>query len=250
VINWEDLGAIEKLREEGRLSEAMARLEALSEKAETSEDQVPIMLNQALCCCDLHQFAEAVEIAERANFILPADSSLLLFARFCLGCVYERNGELDRAAEHFRNLLREFHNVPLDGSQLSTIRDTQHRLIAILLLVGGPSEALSLIGALKTGAGSPEELAELEYREALALSLLGHNDFAVRQFQKALSGPLLPAHAFQSHFRIAEIFFNEGEHRNAICTFQKALELVPNDSEEAGLTRKWIEAARRMINPS
>jgi tetratricopeptide (TPR) repeat protein len=124
-------------------------------------------------------------------------------------------------------------------------RGVRLRLIASLIVVGHALEPLSIVKALKREEISPEEKAELSYREAEAHGLLGRYDQALGLYQKASSGSLARPLDKLAHFHSGEILYNRGEFSRALRELKIALTRTDADDPHRDIFVEWVTRTLR-----
>ena len=179
MTDWNRVREIQALRESGRPAEALVEFKALREDATDATDISSILLGEALSYRDLGRFDKAAEAASEAVRLLPEENPSRPYAEFSLACVHESDGKFDLAAQEFRVLLMRHADLLNTDEHVQFRRGVQLRLIANLIVLGNAVEPLSIANALKMEDISPEERAELSYREAVAHGILGRHDHAV-----------------------------------------------------------------------
>ena len=118
-------------------------------------------------------------------------------------------------------------------------------MIASLLALGHAVEPLSIANALKTEGVSPEERAELLYREAEAHGLLGRHDHALELYQEAINSPLERSLVARAHFHIGEILYDRKESARALDEFKIAETLAAPGSPDREHFARWVEHMSR-----
>jgi tetratricopeptide (TPR) repeat protein len=250
LIDWDEVRKLDSLRRSGHPSEALAELQRLRITCADNEARASILLNESICYCDLGQYPEAVEAAQIALRLLPAESPSRPFAEFSLACAHQLNGELELAAEELRAFLQQ-HRVLLEaGDNVSLRRDAQHRLAATLISLGHGREPMFLLEILKAEATHPAEVAELNYREAQANVFLGRHAVALDLFEQALAGALDFQFVARAHFHLGEILFGFHEFQRAHREFEIATKLAGKDSPDHDAFANWLRAAADELRKS
>jgi tetratricopeptide (TPR) repeat protein len=245
MTDWNRYHEIDALRESGHPAEALVEFKALRESATDAADIGSILLGEALSCRDLGRFDEAAEAASKSVRLLSEESPSRPYAEFCLACVHESQCKFDQAAQEFRALLKK-HSVLLStGEYMQFRRDVQLRLIANLITLGHAIEPLSIADALRTEDISPEERAELSYREAVAHGLLGRRNHALELYQEAISGPLDRSLVARAHFHIGEVLYDRGEFSRALDEFKIAESLADPSSPDKDHFAGWVKHTLR-----
>jgi tetratricopeptide (TPR) repeat protein len=248
MTDWNRYGEIEALRESGRLAEALLEFKALREGATNAADRSSILLGEALCHRDLGRFDEAVEAASEAVRLLPEESPSRPYAEFSLACVHESEGKFDLAAEEFRALLKRHADLLNTSDEyIQFRRGVQLRLIANLIMLGHAVEPLSIANALMTEDISPEERAELLYREAKAHGSLGRHGYALELYREAINGPLERPLAARAHFHIGEVLYDRGEFSRALDEFRIAETLIDAGSPDREIFAEWVKQTVRAL---
>jgi len=247
VVDWDRYREIDALRESGHPAEALVQFKALRETATDSADISSIFLGECLSYRDLGRFDEAAEAASEAVRLLPEKSTSRPYAEFCLVCTHESVGKFDLAANGFRALLKVHADLLSTDEYIQFRRGVQLRLIANLIALGHAVEPLSMVNTLKAEDISPEERAELSYREAVAHGLLGRHDHALELYQEAISGPLERSLAARAHFHIGEVLYDRGEFSRALDEFKIAETTAdprsPDKAHFAGWVKHTLQAA-------
>jgi tetratricopeptide (TPR) repeat protein len=134
-----------------------------------------------------------------------------------------------------------------DNEQIELRHDAQLRLIENLISLGHSVEPLSIANALKTEDISPEQRAELSYREAEAHRLLGRHDHALALYQEAINGPLARSLVARVHFHVGEVLYDRGEFPQALGEFKIAENLADPASPDKDDFAKWVEHTLRAV---
>ena len=202
---------------------------------------------EALSYRDLGRFNEAAEAASEAVRLLPEESPSRPYAEFSLACVHEGEGKFDQAAQEFRTLLKRHADFLSTDEYIQFRRGVQLRLIANLIVLGHAVEPLSIANALKTQDISPEERAELSYREAVAHGLLGRQEHALELYQEAITGPLERSLVARAHFHIGEVLYDQGEFSQALEEFKIAESLADAASPDRDVFAEWVKHTLRAV---
>jgi tetratricopeptide (TPR) repeat protein len=220
---------------------------ALREDATDVTDISSILLGEALSYRDLGRFDKAAEAASEAVRLLPEENPSRPYAEFSLACVHESDGKFDLAAQEFRVLLTRHADVLNTDEHVQFRRGVQLRLIANLIVLGNAVEPLSIANALKMEDLSPEERAELSYREAVAHGILGRHDHAVELYREAVSGPLERSLAARAHFHIGEVLYDRDDLSQALAEFKIAENLTDPGSPDRDHFAGWVKHTRRAL---
>jgi tetratricopeptide (TPR) repeat protein len=247
-IDWNEYRKIALLRESGNPSEALGKFQSIRKTCSNDEDRASILLHESVCYRDLGRFAEAVEAASTAVQLLPPKSASLPYAEYSLACAHQENGDLERAAQELRALLKKYSDVLGTCDYISVRRDAQRLLAAILIILEHAIEPLSLLAGLKNEAANPEEMAELHFLEGQANVLLGRLDRALELYQQVLAGPLTSGRIARAHFAVGEILFNRREFVGALTEFEEAVRLTGEDSPDRKAYVNWLQATRRALH--
>ncbi len=246
-IDWNQYREIALLRDSGHPAEALAKFQHIADACSDDEERAQVFLDESICYRDLGRLAEMVESASSAVELLPLESPLRPFAEFSLACAHQLEGDLEHSAEGLRTLLQK-HAEFLATDDLSYLRrDAQHRLAAVLIMLGNGTESLFWLEMLQAESASAEETAELQYREAKANTLLGRQGRALELFQMALAGPLDSQFVARAHFGVGEILFNQSEFGRAISEFEEATRLTGKDSPDHEAFTNWLHATRKAL---
>jgi tetratricopeptide (TPR) repeat protein len=132
-----------------------------------------------------------------------------------------------------------------DNEEIELRRAAQLRLIENLIALDRVIEPLSIANDLKTEDISPEERAELSYREAEAHRILGRCDHALKLYQEAINGPLVRSLAARAHFHIGEVLYDRGEFSRALGEFKVAETMADPGSPDKNDFAKWVEHTLR-----
>lgn len=157
----------------------------------------------------------------------------------------EREGKFDLAAQGFKALLKRHADLLKTHEYIQFRRDIQFRLIANLIVLGHAVEPLSIVNTLKTEEISPEEKAELSYREAEANRLLGRHDQALGLYREAISGSLERRLDTLAHFHAGEILYDRGEFSRALGEFRIAETLADVGSPDRDIFAEWVKHTLR-----
>jgi tetratricopeptide (TPR) repeat protein len=247
MTDWNRFREIQALRESGRPAEALIEFKALRENASNAVDRSSILLHEALSYYDLGHFDKEVEAASEAVKLLPEASPTRPFAEFCLACAHGHEGKSDLAVEELRAFPKKHASFLNDSEQTELRNDAQLRLIENLISLGHSIEPLSIANALKAEDISPEQRAELSYREAEAHRLLGRYDHALALYQEAINGPLVRSLAARAHYYIGEILYDRSEFPRALGEFKIAENLADPASPDKGDFAKWVEHTLRAV---
>jgi len=245
--SWKEFREIDLLRESGHPTEALAAFERFQSACSDDETRASVLLGKSLCYRDLARFAEATAAAMAALQLLSSQSPSRPFAEFSLACAHQLEGDLDRAAEELRAFLQQYADLLRTDDCTALRREAQHRLAAILIALGLGAESLSWLDKLKAESVSPEEMAELQYREAKANTLLGRQDHALELFQQALAGPLDFQFVARAHFGVGEILFNRREFGRALPEFEEAVRLTEKDTSDHEAFMNWLHATHEAL---
>jgi len=248
MTDWNRFREIQDLRESGRPAEALAQFQSLREAATDAADISSILLGVSLCYSDLRRYDEAASAASEAIRLLPEDSPSRPYAEFSLAVIHEKQSKLEVSAQELRTLLKVHAELLSTGDHIEFRRGIQLRLIADLIVLGHALEPLSIADGLKREDISPEERAELSYREANAQALLGRNDQAVKLFREAVSGPLERSLAARSHFHIGEILYDRSEFSEALDEFKQAEELADGRGPDRKLFADWVNHSKLALS--
>ena len=202
-------------------------------------------MHEALSYRDLRRFDEAAEAASEAVKLLPEESPNRPYMEFSLACVHESDGKFDLAAQGFRTLLKKYAELLSTDEYIQFRRGVQLRLIASLIMLGHAVEPLSIANALKAEDISPEERAELSYREARAHGILGRHDNALELYQEAINGPLERSLVARAHSLIGEILYDRGEFSRALDEFKIAENLADPESSDRDTFAEWVKHTLR-----
>jgi tetratricopeptide (TPR) repeat protein len=247
MTDWNRVREIQNLRESGQPAEALVAFKAIRENATDAKDRSSILLHESLCYRDLGQFNQAAESASEAIRLLPQESPSRPYAEFSLACVHESEGRFDLAAQEFKTLLKRHADLLNTSEYIQFRRGVQLRMIAILIVLGHGIESLSIADGIKVENISPQERAELSYREAQAHGLLGRQDRAMKSYEEATSGPLQRTLAAHAHFHIGEVLYDQGEFSRALEEFKNAEELAGAANPDKELFTKWISHTTRKL---
>ncbi len=235
------------LRESGHAAEALVEFKALQESAMDPTDRSSILLHESLCYYDLGQFDKEVEAASEAVRLLPEGSPSRPYAEFSLACALGHADESDLAVQELKAFLKKHADFLNDNEQIELRHDAQLRLIENLISLGHSVEPLSIANALKTEDISPEQRAELSYREAEAHRLLGRHDHALALYQEAINGPLARSLVARVHFHVGEVLYDRGEFPQALGEFKIAENLADPASPDKDDFAKWVEHTLRAV---
>jgi tetratricopeptide (TPR) repeat protein len=245
MTDWNRYREIDALRESGHPAEALVEFKTLRENATDAADMSSILLGEALSCRDLGRFDEAAEAASEAVRLLPEGSPSRPYAEFSLTCAHGDQGKFDLAAQELRVFLKRHTNLLSDDEHIQIRHDAQRRLIANLIALGRAVEPLSIVNALRVEELSPEESAELLYREAEAYGLLGRHDHALGLYREGISGPLDRFLVARAHFHIGEILYDRGEFSRAVDEFKIAEALADPSSPDKNHFAGWVKHTLR-----
>lgn len=250
MTDWNRFREIQTLRESGHPVEALVKFKAFRESATDAADRSSILLHEALSYYDLGQFDKEVEAALEAVRLLPEESPTRPYAEFSLACAHGHEGKFDLSAKELRAFLNKHADFLSDNEQIQLRHDAHLWLIANLIVLGHAIEPLSIVNALKTKDISPEERAELVYREAEAHGLLERHDRALELYQEAIKGPLERSLAARAHFHIGEVLYDRGEFSRALDEFKIAETLAnpgnPDKDHFAGWVRHTLRAVANL----
>jgi tetratricopeptide (TPR) repeat protein len=204
-------------------------------------------MHEALCYYDLGRFDKEVEAASEAVRLLPEESPGRPYADFSLACAHGHVDKSDLAVHELRGFLKKHADFLNDNEQIELRHDAQIRLIENLISLGHSIEPLSIVNGLKAEEVSPEQRAELSYREAEANRILGRWDHALELYQKAINGPLARSLAARAHYYIGEILYDRGEFPQALGEFKIAENLADPASPDKDDFAKWVEHTLRVV---
>jgi len=247
MADWNRYREIDALRESGHPTEALVEFEKLRMGATEAADVSSILLGEALSYRDLGRFDKAADVVAEAVRLLPPESPSRPYAEFSLACAYGDAGRFDLAAQDLKSFLKRHAAFLNDNEHIQLRRDAQLRLIANLIVLGHAIEPLSIVNALKTEDTSPEEKAELLYREAEAHRLLERPDHALKLYQEALSGRLDRSLVARSHFHLGELMYDRGEFSRALDEFKTAENTVDPGSSDKERFAGWVKHTLRLI---
>lgn len=247
-IDWNEYRKIALLRDSGHPDEALVKFQHVEGACSDDEERAPVLLDESLCYRELGRFAEAVEAASAAVQLLPPQSPIRPFAEFSLACAHRLAGDLDRAAQELRALLRNYADILRTDNYISMRRDAERWLATTLISLGIAIEPLSLLDKLKEEAVKPEEIAELQFREAQANGLLGRQDHALELYQQALAGPLASTLIARAHFAVGETLFNRREFACALTEFEDAARAAEKDTADHTAIMNWLHATREALH--
>ena len=245
MTDWNRYHEIDALRESGHPAEALVEFKALRESATDAADISSILLGEALSCRDVGRFDEAAEAASESVRLLPEGSPSRPYAEFSLACAHGDQGKFDLAARELRVFLKRHMDLLNDDEHIQIRHDAQRRLIANLIAVGHAVEPLSIADALKKEDISPEERAELSYREAEAHGLLGRHDHALELYREAITGPLDRSLVARAHFHIGEVLYDRAEFSRALDEFKIAETLADPSSPDKDHFTEWVKHTLR-----
>ncbi len=247
MTDWNRFREIQALRESGHSTEALTKFEALREIATDAADRSAILQHEALCYYDLGRFDEEVEAALEAVRLLPEESPGRPYAEFSLACAHGHADKSDLAVRELKAFLKKHADFLNSNEEIQLRRDAKLRLIAHLIALGHAIEPLSILNALKTEAISPEETAELLYREAEAHRILERHDHALKLYQEAITSPLDRSLAARAHFHIGEILYDRGEFSQALGEFKTAENTADPGSSDKKHFAGWVEHTLRCV---
>jgi tetratricopeptide (TPR) repeat protein len=247
VTDWNRFREIDALRELGHPSEALVEFKALRKDATDSADAASILLGEALSYRDLGSFDKAAEAASEAVRLLPEGNPSRPYAEFSLACAHGDEGKFDLAAQELRTFLKKHADLLSDDEHIQIRHDAQRRLIANLIALGHAVEPLSIANALRAEGISPEERAELSYREAVAHGLLERHDQALKLYEEAIAGPLDRSLAPRAHFHVGEVFYDRGEFTQALGEFKIAEDMADTGSSDKEHFAKWVKHTARAL---
>ncbi len=247
MIDWNRFREVQTLRESGHPAKALSEFEALREDAADAADHSSVLLHEALCYYDLGHFDKEVEAASEAVRLLPEESPTRPYAEFSLACAHEHEGKIDLSAQELRAFLKKRAGFLSDSEQIQLRHDAQLRLIANLIVLGHAIEPLSIVNALRTEDVSPEERAELAYREAEAHGLLERHDRALELYQEAIKGPLERSLVARAHFHIGEVLYDRGEFSRALDEFRIAEAKANPGNPDKDHFAEWVKHTLRAV---
>jgi len=247
MTDWNRFREIQTLRESGHPAEALTEFEALREIATDAVDRSAILQHEALCYYDLGRFDKEVEAASEAVRLLPEGSPGRPYAEFSLACAHGHADQSDLAVQELKAFLKKHADFLNDNEQIELRHDAQLRLIENLIALDRAVEPLSIANDLKTEDISPEERAELSYREAEAHRLLGRHDHALTLYQEAINGPLVRSLAARAHFHIGEVLYDRGEFSQALDEFKVAENLADPANPDKNDFAQWVEHTLRVV---
>lgn len=248
MVDWNRFREIQTLRESGRPAEALTEFEAFRESATDAADRSAILLHESLCYRDLGRFDKATEVASEAVRLLPDGNPTRPYAEFSLAVVRGLDGKSELAALGLRGFLKTHADLLSDSDHIQLRHDAQLRLVENLIALGHAIEPLSIANALKQEDLSPEERAELLYREAEAHRLLGRHDHALELYQEAITGPLIGSLAPRAHFHIGEVLYDRGEFSRALGEFKIAENLADPGSPDKDHFAAWVKHTLRAVD--
>lgn len=247
ITDWDRVREIAALRDSGHPAEALVEFKALREGATDAADISSILLGEALSYRDLGRFDEAAEAASESVRLLSEESPSRPYAEFCLACIHESQCKFDQAAQEFRALLKKYSGILSASEYLELRRGVQLRLIANLITLGHAIEPLSIADALKKEDISPQERAEVSYREAVAHGILGRHDYALELYQQAIAGPLEHSLVARAHFHIGEVLYDRGEFSRALDEFKSAESLADPGNPDKDHFAGWVKHTLRAV---
>jgi tetratricopeptide (TPR) repeat protein len=247
MTDWNRVREIQMLRESGCSAEALTEFEALRTNATDAVDRSAILQHEALCYYDLGRFDEEVEAASEAVRLLAEESPTRPYAEFSLACAHGHADKSDLAVQELKAFLKKYADFLNTDEEIQLRRDAQLRLIENLIFLGRAVEPLSIVNALKTEEISPEERAELTYREAEAHRILGRCDHAVELYQEAINSPLARSPAARAHFHIGEVLYDRGEFSRALGEFKAAEKVADPGSSDKKHFAEWVEHTLRCV---
>lgn len=247
MTDWNRFREIQILRESGNPAEALVEFKALRESATEAMDRSAIFQHEALCYFGLGQFDKEVEAAWEAVRLLPEGSPSRPYAEFSLACAHGHADESELAVQALKAFLKKHADFLNDNEQIELRHDAQLRLIENLISLGHAVEPLSIANALKVEDISPEEKAELSYREAEAHGLLGRHDHALTLYQEAINGPLVRSLVARAHFHIGTVLYDRGEFSRALNEFKTAESLADPCNPDKDHFAGWVKHTLRAV---
>jgi len=247
MTDWNRFREVDALRESGKPLEALAEFKSLREGATDAADISSILLAESLSYRDLGRFDQAAEAASEAIRLLPQESPNRPYAEFALACVHESERKFDLAVQEFKTLLKKHADLLKTTEYIQFRKGVQLRLIANLIVLERGIEPLAIAEGLKAEGISPEERAELSYREAQAHALLGRRDKSLKLYEEAVAGPLESALAARAYFHIGEVLYDRGEFTRALDGFKSAEALAEADNPDKELFTRWVSHTARVI---
>jgi tetratricopeptide (TPR) repeat protein len=248
VVDWNRFREIQTLRESGHPAEALTEFEVLRESARDAADRSAILLHESLCYRDLGRFDKATEVASEAVRLLPDGNPTRPYAEFSLAVVHGLDGKCELAAQELKGFLKTHADLLSDSDHIQLRHDAHLRLVENLIVLGHAIEPLSIADALKTEDLSPEQRAELLYREAEAHGLLGRRDRSLKLYQDAITGPLDPSLTPRAHFHIGEVLYDRGEFSRALDEFKIAETMADPGSPDKTHFAAWVKHTLRAAN--
>ncbi|MBZ5613509.1 MAG: tetratricopeptide repeat protein [Acidobacteriia bacterium] len=245
MTDWNRFREMQTLRESGRPAEALTEFKALRKNASDAVDRSAILQHEALCYYDLGRFDEEVEAASEAVKLLPEENPSRPYAEFSLACAHGHADKSDLAVQELKAFLKKHADFLNDKEEIELRRSAQLRLIENLISLDHGVEPLSIANDLKMEDISPEERAELSYREAEAHRILGRGDHALKLYQEAINGPLVHSLAARAHFHIGEVLYDRGEFSQAVGEFKAAENLADPANPDKTHFAKWVEHTLR-----
>jgi tetratricopeptide (TPR) repeat protein len=245
MTDWNRFREIQTLRESGCPAEALTEFEALRKNAPDAVDRSAILQHEALCYYDLGRFDEEVEAASEAVKLLPEENPSRPYAEFSLACAHGHADKSDLAVQELKAFLKKHADFLNDKEEIELRRSARLRLIENLISLDHAVEPLSIANDLKMEDISPEERAELSYREAEAHRILGRCGHALKLYREAISGPLVRSLAARAHFHIGEVLYARGEFSQAAGEFKAAEDLADPASPDKTHFAKWVEHTLR-----
>ena len=247
MTDWNRYREIDALRESGQPAEALVEFENLRAGATDNAEESSILLGESLAYRDLCRFDKAAEAASEAIRLLPQESPSRPYAEFALACIHERESKFDLAVQEFRTLLKNHTELLRSDEYEQFKRGVQLRLIANLITLGHAIEPLSIADDLSAKDISPEERAEVLYRQAQAHRLLERHDQALQLYQEAVDRPLECSRAARAHFQIGVILYDRGDFSRALAEFKNAERLAAMGNPDRELYTRWIKHTGRAV---
>lgn len=247
MTDWDRYHEIDAFRKSGHPEEALVDFKTLRESATDAADISSILLGEALSYHDLGRFDEAAEAATESVRLLSEESPSRPYAEFCLACAHGDEGKFDLAAQELQAFLKRHADLLRNNEHTQLRRDAQRRLISNLIVLGRAVEPLSIVNALKEEEISPEERAELSYREAEAHRLLERQDHALKLYQEAITGLLDRSLVARAHFHIGEVLYDRGEFSRALDEFKSAESLADPGNPDKDHFAGWVKHTLRAV---
>jgi tetratricopeptide (TPR) repeat protein len=247
MTDWDRYYESIALRESGHPGQAIVQLKALLNVATDAAERSAILMGESLCHYDLGHFDEELEAALEAVRLLPEGSRSRPYAEFSLACAHGHAGKSDLAVKELKAFLKKHANFLNDNEQMELRHGAQLRLIQNLICLGHSIEPLSIVNGLKAEGVSPEQRAELSYREAEANRILERQDKALELYQEAINGSLERSLVARAHFHIGEVLYDRGEFSRALDEFKIAKTMADPANPDKDDFAKWVEHTDRVV---